>query len=74
MVPALLAVADISINQSLLVILLLVLILILVTGALTIQTIHQLTAGESPDGSTLATHLLIFYGFTLSVNVLSTCK
>ncbi|KAJ3852660.1 hypothetical protein EV368DRAFT_82320 [Lentinula lateritia] len=44
----------------------------IITGALTIQTIHQLTAGESPDGSTLATHLLIFYGFTLSVNVLST--
>ncbi|KAJ3789612.1 hypothetical protein GGU10DRAFT_371966 [Lentinula aff. detonsa] len=44
----------------------------IVAGSLTIQTIHQLTAGESPDGSSLATHLLIFYGFTLGVNVLST--
>ncbi|KAJ3727021.1 hypothetical protein C8R42DRAFT_717838 [Lentinula raphanica] len=44
----------------------------IVTGALTIQTIQRLTAGSSPDGSSIATHLLIFYGFTLGVNVLST--
>ncbi|KAJ3970708.1 hypothetical protein EV361DRAFT_914629 [Lentinula raphanica] len=43
----------------------------IVSGALMIQAIQRLTAGSSPDGSSIATHALIFYGFTLGVNILS---
>ena len=36
------------------------------------QAIHNLAAGASPDGNSLATHIMIFYGFTLGLNVIST--
>ncbi|TCD71997.1 hypothetical protein EIP91_000129 [Steccherinum ochraceum] len=45
----------------------------IVSGGLVLQVIRNLKAGESPDGNTLATHIMIFYGFTLGLNVLSTC-
>ncbi|KAJ7717375.1 hypothetical protein DFH07DRAFT_861395 [Mycena maculata] len=44
----------------------------IVTGALLIQTIRELEAGASPDGGSLATHEIVFYSFTLTLNVLCT--
>ena len=37
-----------------------------------LQAIRELAAGGSPDGGTLATRIMIFYGFTLGLNVFST--
>ncbi|KAK7438398.1 hypothetical protein VKT23_018011 [Stygiomarasmius scandens] len=44
----------------------------IVSGALVIRTIRHLEAGASPDGNDIATHILVFYGFTLALNVLCT--
>ncbi|KAJ7112952.1 hypothetical protein C8R44DRAFT_796985 [Mycena epipterygia] len=44
----------------------------IVTGALLIQAIRELAAGSSPDGKNVATHAVVFYAFTLSLNVLCT--
>lgn len=43
-----------------------------VTGALFIKEIRQLETGASPDGNSIALHALLFYGFTLGLNVLCT--
>lgn len=45
-----------------------------VTGALLIQAIRELIAGSSPDGKNVATHAVVFYAFTLSLNLLCTRK
>jgi len=44
----------------------------IVTGGLLIQAIHKLAVGSSPDGKNVSTHAVIFYSFTLSLNVLCT--
>ncbi|KAF7344077.1 hypothetical protein MVEN_01697300 [Mycena venus] len=44
----------------------------IVTGGLLIQAIRELAAGASPDGHNVSTHAIIFYSFTLSLNVLCT--
>ncbi|KAJ7159983.1 hypothetical protein C8R43DRAFT_349000 [Mycena crocata] len=44
----------------------------IVTGALLIQAIRELAAGSSPDGKNVSTHAVVFYAFTLSLNVLCT--
>ncbi|KAJ6452108.1 hypothetical protein C8R45DRAFT_1041372 [Mycena sanguinolenta] len=44
----------------------------IVTGALLIQAIRELASGASPDGHNVSTHAIIFYSFTLSLNVLCT--
>ncbi|KAJ6629910.1 hypothetical protein B0H10DRAFT_1985795 [Mycena sp. CBHHK59/15] len=44
----------------------------IVTGALLIRAIRELAAGSSPDGKNVATHAVVFYAFTLSLNVLCT--
>ncbi|KAJ7906591.1 hypothetical protein B0H13DRAFT_2505688 [Mycena leptocephala] len=44
----------------------------IVTGALLIQAIRELAAGSSPDGKNVSTHAVVFYAFTLTLNVLCT--
>ncbi|KAK7019723.1 hypothetical protein VNI00_017962 [Paramarasmius palmivorus] len=44
----------------------------IVSGALFVQSIRELAAGDSPDGKSTATHALIFYSFTLALNVVCT--
>ncbi|KAJ7479848.1 hypothetical protein FB451DRAFT_165408 [Mycena latifolia] len=44
----------------------------IITGGLFIQAIQKLAAGSSPDGKNVATHAVVFYSFTLSLNVLCT--
>lgn len=72
-VPFLLAIADIGMSRVCHVQVLTCCVLP-VTGALVIQTIRGLEAGASPDGNTVATHLMVFYGFTLGLNVLCTSR
>ncbi|KAF5344253.1 hypothetical protein D9758_012352 [Tetrapyrgos nigripes] len=43
-----------------------------VSGALVLQTIRHLETGAEPDGASLATRILIFYGLTLGLNLLCT--
>ncbi|KAJ7895901.1 hypothetical protein B0H14DRAFT_2679499 [Mycena olivaceomarginata] len=43
----------------------------IVTGGLFIQAIRELAAGDSPDGKNVATHAIVFYSFTLALNVIS---
>ncbi|KAJ7655825.1 hypothetical protein DFH06DRAFT_484003 [Mycena polygramma] len=43
----------------------------IVTGGLFIQAIRELAAGSSPDGKNVATHAIVFYAFTLTLNILS---
>ncbi|KAJ6589253.1 hypothetical protein B0H19DRAFT_234434 [Mycena capillaripes] len=43
----------------------------IVTGGLFIQAIRELAAGDSPDGRNVATHAIVFYSFTLALNVIS---
>ncbi|KAJ7243910.1 hypothetical protein B0H12DRAFT_815983 [Mycena haematopus] len=44
----------------------------IVTGALFIQAIRELAAGTSPDGKNVSTHAIVFYSFTLALNVICT--
>ncbi|KAI3602312.1 hypothetical protein WG66_011310 [Moniliophthora roreri] len=44
----------------------------IISGALFIQSIQELAAGDSPDGKSTATHAIIFYSFTLALNVVCT--
>ncbi|KAF8144918.1 hypothetical protein K438DRAFT_567708 [Mycena galopus ATCC 62051] len=44
----------------------------IITGALFIQAIRELAAGTSPDGKNVAHHAIVFYSFTLSLNVICT--
>ncbi|KAJ7474473.1 hypothetical protein B0H11DRAFT_1333902 [Mycena galericulata] len=44
----------------------------IVTGALLIQAIRELASGSSPDGKNVATHAIVFYAFTLGLNVICT--
>ncbi|KAF8217271.1 hypothetical protein K438DRAFT_1748360 [Mycena galopus ATCC 62051] len=42
------------------------------TGALFLQAIRELAAGSSPDGKNAANHAIVFYSFTLALNVICT--
>ncbi|KAJ7641300.1 hypothetical protein FB45DRAFT_354690 [Roridomyces roridus] len=44
----------------------------IVTGGLLIQAIRKLAAGSSPDGKNVSTHAIVFYSFTLALNMLCT--